>query len=206
MDFLIAALQPINLPYTILMAVVALYWLSVIIGVLDFDTFDIDLDADADIEVDGEIGAMAQVLHYFNIGELPLMIIFSFWFLFMWVGSVLTNHYLGNDSWLIAGAILIPNAFVSLMLTKYATKPFQKAFSHLTKEEDTSVIGKECKLIIPASLDKKGQAEVYTSGYHQRVYVKPLDDKKLQKGDTALIIEFDEQQKCYLIEPLATLN
>ena len=39
-QFLEAALQPINMPYTGMMVVVLVYWLTVILGVLDFSFLD----------------------------------------------------------------------------------------------------------------------------------------------------------------------
>ena len=85
-----AAIEPVNIVYTILLVVVALYWLSVFLGALDLSSFDFDVDADvdvdadldvdvdADMDVDGEahttIGWFAGTLHFFNFGKLPFMI------------------------------------------------------------------------------------------------------------------------------------
>ncbi|GAA4826894.1 hypothetical protein [Algivirga pacifica] len=207
MDFLYAALQPINLPFTALMAFVLLYWLSVLVGVLDLDTLDVDLDVDADTDVDTDVhldgNAFAQVLHFFNVGEMPIMIICSFWFLFMWVISIFSNHFMDNQSGIVAMGLAFPNIVLSLFLTKFSTWPFKRIFQQMTQAEDTSAVGKECELILPVSAERMGQARVQAGSYHQTIYVKTADESMiLPKGKKALVIAYDETEKCYWIEPV----
>ena len=52
-EVLQAALAAVNLPYTVFLGLILLYWLTVIIGALDLDLFNIDLDADADVDAPG---------------------------------------------------------------------------------------------------------------------------------------------------------
>ena len=49
-----------NLPFTIMLGLVILYWVGVILGALDIELFDfdLDLDGDADIDVDADAGAV----------------------------------------------------------------------------------------------------------------------------------------------------
>ena len=47
-----AAFSSVNLPYTILLIVILVYWCVVIIGLVDIDAFDIDLETDLDVEGD----------------------------------------------------------------------------------------------------------------------------------------------------------
>ena len=39
-----------NLPYTILLGFVLIYWLTVILGFLDLSTLDLDVDIDMDVD------------------------------------------------------------------------------------------------------------------------------------------------------------
>jgi len=87
------AFSPVNLIYTFLLIIVIMYWLSIIIGALDFGSFDIDFDIDADVDIDIDVDAeietgsssnLAGVLHFFNFGKLPFMVIMSFAVLFAW--------------------------------------------------------------------------------------------------------------------------
>jgi hypothetical protein len=49
MDFIEACFHVVNLPATLLLILVVLYWLTVIIGALDLTAFDLDLP-DLDLE------------------------------------------------------------------------------------------------------------------------------------------------------------
>ncbi|MFT5619620.1 MAG: hypothetical protein ACI85I_002867 [Arenicella sp.] len=210
LEFLEASLLNINLPYTILMLVVLIYWVSVILGVLDFDflDFDVDVDMDLDVDVDADIDidagggfGFSQALYFFNIGSLPFMIILSFLAFFMWSASVLTNHYIGNSSWLIALGLFIPISIGSLFLTKFATIPFVKMFAAMEQETDIEVIGKECVLMESADSIHIAHGKVVTeSGLVQMINVQTIEEGKvISKGTTVIIVEYDEKKKCYLV-------
>ena len=73
-------------PFTVMMVLIALFWLSVILGAADvsiFD-FDVDLDVDADLDAGGETGLLRGVAEFFNLAEIPVMVIISFFTLFGW--------------------------------------------------------------------------------------------------------------------------
>ena len=52
-----AAISSPNIIPTALLGLVLLYWLTVVIGALDFDALDFDVDTDIDTEVDAGVGA-----------------------------------------------------------------------------------------------------------------------------------------------------
>ncbi|PWJ44577.1 OB-fold-containig protein [Sediminitomix flava] len=229
MEFLIEALQPINLPYTILVAFSLLYWMLTFLGIFDIDAFDVDMDADVEADVDMEGGvsgveieaeaelevevkaeaqttasapsAFVQILQFFHIGQVPLMAILTFLFAFMWVGSVLGNHYLENTSWTVAALLFVPVFLIGLTFTKIIVFPLSKFFNQLKMEEDTNVIGNKCTVILEVRGDKKGQVEVQTGSYHQKIYAVTGEGKTLKKGSDALVIDYDENKKAFIVEP-----
>ncbi|MEN7551699.1 hypothetical protein AAG747_27535 [Rapidithrix thailandica] len=205
MEFLKYALESVNLPYTFLMILISLYWLATFIGILDLSSFDLDADADVDIDADTDVGvsggsALSGVLHFFHIGEIPVMIIISFFALFAWVGSVLANYYLGNTSWGIAALLSIPLCIGSLLITKVACMPFVKVFQHINKPDDIEVVGKVCTLRSQADGENMGLAEVKLDGITQTVYVITHDGLPLSKGDQALVLLRKESKNCYVVE------
>ena len=54
------AFSPLNIVFTVLLILIVLYWITVILGVLDVDLFDIDFDTDVD--VDAEVDALPHVI------------------------------------------------------------------------------------------------------------------------------------------------
>ncbi len=208
-----AALSAENIIYTLLLVLVLLYWLSVILGGLDMNAFDVDLDVDADLDLDldadvdvdgggGASGWLAGALHFFNFGKLPTMVILSFAILFAWMINVLMNHYVGGGSLVFALMLMIPNLFVSLFLTKIVTTPLIPIFQQLnTPEEEVNFAGMICKLTVTANKTKKGQAEVIHKNRSLLIYVKVDMDEvdTINKGEEAVILRPSKDASYYLI-------
>ena len=56
-----AALSAVNIPFTVLFVLVLLYWITVIIGLLDIDSLDVDVHADADFDFDADLDVDADI-------------------------------------------------------------------------------------------------------------------------------------------------
>ncbi|HID75031.1 MAG TPA: hypothetical protein EYP56_03440 [Planctomycetaceae bacterium] len=148
-----AAVAPVNLPYTILLALLVGYWLLYVLGffgseALDLLNLDLDADAggdlDAGVDVDGGVGADADVdadvdadagtggaggvltalLRFVYAGDLPILIIVTILVTSMWTFSIAINHLLGNSSGWIALGLFFPNFLISLMVTRLVLRPF----------------------------------------------------------------------------------
>lgn len=201
----------INIVPTFLLFFSLLYWVIVMLGAIDLDFFDIDvdLDMDADVDVDMDtpddvsIGWLNSVLIFFNLGQIPLMIFVTFLALPMWFIGVVSNYYMGITNIGFAFLLLIPNFIVSLFIAKFATMPFVKLFTRLKKEETSmnSLAGSICKVILVATEKHVGQAEVKQDGSSFLINTKSPKGQKINKGETALIIEYNEENKIFLIEP-----
>lgn len=210
-ELLEAAFLAVNIPYTFLLFLTLGYWLIVAFGLLDteFLDFDVDVDADIDVDVDADVDvdggsdfSFANVLHFFNFGEVPFMIIFSFLSLSMWASSMIINDLLGNISGLIALGLAIPIFIGCLFITKYVTLPFVSIYRKMNHEEDTSVIGKICEVTLQASDEKKGQAKLITGkNNHQLINVLSISENTiLNKGEKAVVVEYQNEKNYYLVE------
>ena len=207
------ALHPFNIVYTMLLMITVLYWLTVIIGVLDINAldidFDLDVDSDLDFDADSEMsstGGIGGVLQFFNFGKLPFMLIMSVLTLSTWTISMLATYHLGGTTG-FALAMIFPNLFVSLLITKVATRPLIPVFQRLDSGvEPVDYIGKTGKLTIPASTEKIGQVEVIVdeSPLLVNVVLASQQGEDMRKGDEVVILGRSEEQSCYLIEKLKT--
>lgn len=219
-----ASFSPANLFPTILLLFVAGYWLIVLFGLISMESLDIDADvetdagidleadADADVSADADSGGEAssthsvswfnQVLVFFNLHHLPLMVFLSFLALPMWVLSVLGNHYLGNTSFLLSLLLLVPIFLLSLFIAKFATIPVAKVFARLNENtEATDPIGKICTLLMPIEPGKMGQALIKDlNGNVVRINVVGSANTYLEKDESALVIQYLEKQRSFLIE------
>ncbi|MEL7147762.1 MAG: hypothetical protein AAFO69_15425 [Bacteroidota bacterium] len=199
----------INIVPTFLLFFSLIYWVIVMLGAIDLDFFDVDLDVDidADIDLDAsadmDIGWVNSVLIFFNLAQIPLMIFVTFLALPMWFIAVVSNYYLDINNVGLSLLLLIPNFIVSLFIAKFATMPFVKLFTKLKKEETSmnSLAGNVCKVILVASGNHVGQAEVRKDGSSFLINTKSINDQEISKGETALIIEYIEEKKLFIIEP-----
>ena len=214
-----AALEPVNIFYTILLGIIILYWLSVFIGALDLSAFDFDLDVDVDIDADidldvdvdadvdadtnagNALGWFAGALHFFNFGKVPFMVLMSFVVLTAWSLSILLNDNIGHGRWWFALAMFIPIVFLSLIAGKILSTPFVPIFKALDNELKTvDFIGMICEIRIPASFMKSGQAVVQINGYDQILSVKTEnEDIELKRGENARIIRKTEDNQDYIV-------
>lgn len=206
------AFSPMNVVYTFLLILVVLYWLMIIVGAMDFGSFDLDFDleVDADVEVDVDadvspsgVAGMAGILQFFNFGKLPFMVIMSFVILSCWTGSILGNYYLGKGSFLFMMALIIPNFLVGLFLAKIITKPLIPVFQKMDAGvEPVDYVGMLCKIVLPPTNTKLGQAEVLIDDNRLLINVKLEKESKdsLEKGAEALILRRQKNKSYYLIQ------
>jgi len=211
-ELLQAAVLPPNLVATGLLVFVLLYWLTVIVGLLDFKTADLHLGGPTDLHADAShlhgphSDWLNGALAFFNLGRVPLMLFISFVALPLWVGSILTNYYTGNTSLLRGLVFLLPLLVASLFVAKVLTQPFVRLFTALEKDHDGGAValGKVCTVLLPATADHLGQASVRIDGAPLMLNVRTTG-APLAKGETALVIDYDTPRRCYLIEPYATV-
>lgn len=213
-ELLHAAVSPPNLLATGLLVFVLLYWLTVILGLLDFKTLDVQtghaIDGPHEAHVSPDpaglgVSWLNHALAFFNLGRVPLMVFLSFVALPLWVGSVLLNHYLHNESGLLGLLLLVPLFIGSLLLAKVLTQPFVHLFAAMERNHDEGAqpLGKVCLVLLPTSHERLGQASVQLrSGAPLVLNVRAASAAtELAKGDSALVIDYDAPRRCYLIEP-----
>jgi len=213
-ELLEAAIAPANIIPTALLAFVLIYWLVVLVGLIDLDFINLDfinLEVETDVEPDaGSIETIAwlnSVLAFFNLGRVPFMLFLSFLVLPFWALALLANYYLGTGNNFIGFLLLLPAFIAALFISKVLTAPFIKLFALFEKEHNSNavVLGQVCTVILPATPTEMGQATVKTDGSPLLLNVKTTGSTNLSKGETALVIDYDEKSKYYLIEPYQLL-
>ncbi|WP_210486057.1 OB-fold-containig protein [Rufibacter aurantiacus] len=188
-----------------LLIFVLLYWLTVLVGVLDLSSLDLDLDAD--LGGDASLDGLEGVLVFFHLGRVPLMIFLSFFALPFWAVSVGVNYALGTASSWVGLLLMLPLMVFCLFVAKFLTYPFVKLFQAMIKEEapNAALIGQVCTVLLPANNAQIGQAAVKTKGSPVLLNVKTSQESLILKGDTAVVIDYLPETNLYLIEPYQTL-
>ncbi len=205
-EFVAEAVAFVNLPLTGLLGFVVLYWGLVCLGALDSDAFDLDLDLDASAE--GGVGKLGYALaHFFHCDEGPFMAIASLLTVFLWMGAMLLNYYFNpGHSWLMAGALFVPNAVISVALTKAIVFPIFRILRRIKlREEPSSVamLGQICRVVTLTVDGDSGQAEIERHGAPLKINVRVGEGaRSLVKGDSAVIFFENKENNTYLIKKL----
>lgn len=218
-EFLREALSSHNLPATVLLGLVVLYWLLVIVGAVDMD---LEVDADAGdagdmgshhVSTGGTVGAgvggggRVGRHKWLDFSGVPLNISGSILAIFFWLGSLWGNYYLngtsGNRSVGMAILLLFPNGIVSLLLTRVAIIPLQKLFRKMQEfsTEVEVVVGREGRVVSAKVDERYGQVEVPTKSVPLLINARVSPGEEvLEKGTQVLIHAAIEDGHYYLVK------
>lgn len=206
-----AAFSGVNVVYTTLLLLTVVYWLIVILGIIDLDTFDLDLDLDLDVDadvggfdadggvdVDGGIEGTAggfSWLAFFNVGEAPIMIFISIVALSMWIVSIQLNHWIEayGPSWMndyqgwVAAGLVVPNFVFSLFVAKFLLLPAKRLRER--KPQLTKLVGKVGNVTSLEITDQIGRVELPKHEGSLILNARTRGGEVLKKGDAAEILE-----------------
>jgi len=207
--------QSINVFPTVLLLITVLYWVAVILGALDVGFLDFDLDPDFETDVNVEIDLGTEVdaeasggfteafLSFFNLGRIPVMVVFSFFSISFWLVAININHYLAVDTFWLAGLLYLPIILVSMFVAKYCTVPLLPVFRALNEEAQSKhdLVGVLGITVLPLSKGNLGQVKLVKEEETFVIKVRTLHPDKINKGQQVIVIEYKEKDSYYLVEP-----
>jgi len=186
-------------PASVLLILVALYWVSVIIGVFDLDLFDIDVDGGGEPDFEGMPGIGLTVLRALNIGRIPIMLWLSVFAVTFWFVSYVWNRPVYVESSWLAFQILLRNGAIALVATKILTQPMLRWVDRTRMTSAVDLVGRICEITTSEVNASRGQARIHTDAapllLDARAHGAPL-----AKGDTARIVEYDSVKNVYYVE------
>jgi hypothetical protein len=212
-EFLNLIFNGANAIPTALLLFILIYWIIVILGLLDteFLDFDLDFDGEADFEVDGDVSGdvswLNSALSFFNLGRIPFMIWLSFLSLPLWMLSINVNSFFGIENFFFGLISLIPLLFLSLFISKVLTLPFIRFFDKINEDtKKKEIVGRLGKVISSATSDSKGMAEINYEGSFLSLYIRTSKNISVRKGDQVLFIESLSEPGVYLVEPHQSIS
>lgn len=191
--------------FTALLGVVLFYWVLALVGLVDFESSDLDFDVQADGDA-GDISTLATYVVAMGLNGVPFSIVVSLIVLLAWTISCLAGMWvlplvptlLLN---IVAGtAVLLTSVALSILLTARIIRPMRKLFVTHAAIANASLVGQPC-IVLTGKVDEKvGRAEVRTRGAGINIRVWARSPNGLTKGSTARIAEYDAGSGRYLIE------
>ncbi|RYD31974.1 MAG: DUF1449 family protein [Verrucomicrobiaceae bacterium] len=198
------AILPYNLPFTILLGLVVVYWLLTLLGAISFDSLDGDLDVG---DASGELGDLpAAMLRVVNAGAVPLTVVLSILTLALWIFSIVLNFYFNpGHSFLLAGAFFLAAFVLAVIATKLITQPLVPLMRRLKAAEDAAPVLGEVGIVRSIQLDSTyGQVEVERPDGAPALLNARLgpDSEPVLRGNPVAIISVDESTGIYLVRAL----
>jgi hypothetical protein len=200
------ALLIYNLPLTLLLGLVAIFWIVSLIGIGDVDA-DLDLDLDADGDLHGSEGIFGLLMRVVNAHDVPVMLVISLLTLFMWMIGVASNFYFNpGESGAIAFGLFIGNFVLSVILVKIVTQPLRPLFRSIKndKEHQEPIIG-STGFVKSRVLDQDfGQCEILRpKGAPALLNCRLAEgDEPLVRGEEILVIGHDDDTRKFIIKSI----
>ena len=210
-----ASLEFPTIVFTVALGIVLVYWLFVLIGALDIDLLggghDVDIGGGHDVgghdvghdahdggDADGDAGG---VWHALGLGSVPLTISVSMIALVAWCASLLSMRYIATGAdlwkWIVVPAALI----VALPLAALLVRPLAPVFEIKEGKTHADYVGSVCTITSNTVDESFGYADIVDGGSIVQIAVRCDADKKLARGDKALVIEHDADKRVFVVEP-----
>jgi hypothetical protein len=203
----------VNLPATLLLMVVMLYWLLVIFGTLDLGALDFELSWDVANPTEGvpDVGSAAAgaggtlkaVLGFFYLGRVPTMALLSVFALILWLATVVVNQTYNPQAELLRAALLWPPVIGgSLLLTKLVFWPLLPIFDEMHRRHgdlDNTLVGKQATVTTSEVTETFGQVVIEHQGPPIVLNARAAAMDRFIKGDVVQILSHDSSSNTYLI-------
>ena len=212
LELLQFSIHPYNFVLTLLLGLILLYWITVMLGVLDLDVLDVegpDMDADLDADLDGDMdselesgGFATNLAGFLFLGQVPLTVIASMFVLWMWILTVMGNYLLHTDSWKMAALVMLAAMILSFVLSRLCLYPLRAIFHRMSAEEQQlkNVLGLSCTVLAAADDHRLGQAETEAKGAFVRINIRTQPGVRVEKGDRVRVVAKDGPH-AYIVEP-----
>ncbi len=213
------AISTNNLPLTILLGLVALYWLATLIGLMDFDALDgfLGLDdtghggdgtaphAGDDHGQDEGGGALQGIFKGLGLADAPIMFILTIFSLILWGVNVLGNIYFNPVATGEIAAIILMFALVSAFaVTRLTIRPLRPLMRLMRDTEKRVAIAGLIGTVRSLSVTHdSGQVEVERDGASILLHARVGEGaESLPRGTRVLVVMEEGEKGTYLVRPL----
>lgn len=193
--------------FSILLAVVLVYWVLAIVGLVDFGESAIDLDIGEHADLPGDhLGTIASYVVAFGLSGVPFSIVVTLLVVVGWTLSTLAGIWV--LAWvptlplqIVAGLVVLAlSAALSLVVTARLVRPLRGLFVTQYGQRSAELVGQACRILTGVVDERQGRAEVAQRGAGINIRVWSPSPNGLRRGSTALILEYDAAAHRYLVQ------
>lgn len=193
--------------YSVLLAVVVVYWLVAMLGMIDLDAvdgwFEADLDLDAAEAVDS--GGFAGIMARFGLAGLPLMIVVTVLVLVGWLLSYFADYLLlrhlpgGLFRLLLGSGVVLATLVAAVPVTGVLLRPVRALYDRLRPEPPRSLLGMAGTVRSPVVDAGQGIAAVEDGGAGLVLQVRSDAVSGFRRGDRVVLLEYLEDVNAYRV-------
>lgn len=198
--------------FTVILAVMTLYWAVAALGLIELDVLDLDIDFDADLDVEGLTG-IAGLMVTLGLTGVPFTVVLTLLMLLGWLISYFVVHFLffwGHGSFMtyLVGTALIPIAIaISIPVTAVLIRPlkplFKKAYAPVPEKV---LLGRTCKVRSTRVDENFGEATADLEGASLILKIRAAPSNKIMRGDMVVLIEHHPENNTYWVVPEHEFN
>lgn len=200
-QFLNIALSFPTVVFSFVLAVMVVYWLIALLGLVDIDVLDNLTLPDGDgLELEGLSGLLMRL----GLAGIPLTVILTVLAFFSWFVSYYAVYLLqgmGLDGWpsLALGIAVLPAAFVAgVMLTSLALRPLRRLLGRIAPRHRKSLLGQVGVVRSPTVNAQQGYVAVEDGGAGLILQARS-PNRSFQRGDRVVLIEYRPDMNHYLV-------
>jgi hypothetical protein len=197
-EFLQTALTFPTVVYSLLLAVMAIYWLLASTGLADGDAVDSLAGGDGDADAVGG----AAMLNWLGLGGVPLTVVATVFAAVAWLGTyfvqLLALPSVPEELRTVAGVALMLGMLVPATLaTSAVLRPVSRRLRKMAAAATPSLLGRTAVIITPSLSGEYGQASVDDGGAGLILQVRHDAPNALKRGDRIVLIEYIDGQNAY---------
>lgn len=186
--------------WTALLLFCLMFWGVSIIGLLDFDTPEMDPELP-----DGGLEGIAGLLSSLGLGGVPLSVALTSVSLCGWLISYFSALWLlgpDSDGWfslVLSIVILLGSALAAPKPAAWLISPLKPLFKS-TKASNSDVLGKTATVVYTVS-PNEGVVDCMVNGAHLRLEAR--SSMEMKPGEKAVVIRYHKQDSVYQVVPEA---
>ena len=197
-DFLARAFDWPTIPMTVVLLICCAYWMLVMVGLMDLDTFDFDFSVDAE-PVFGGTGVGFLSLRMLNLGNVPVMLWLSFFSLSGWLISMGIDRLPRPESWEARLVAIGRNTALALVATKILTNPLRGRFDPKEPNRVVDLLGRTGVVVSGEVNSESGQLRVETNAAPLLLNVM-CRSGVIPKHSQARLIGYETEVRQYIVE------
>ncbi|MAM87350.1 MAG: DUF1449 domain-containing protein [unclassified Hahellaceae] len=197
--------------FTFVLAVLALYWLVAVLGIVDIKLLHIDLtqaDGTFDSGMDsGQSGpnALAGLMLRYGLVGVPVTVILSFVALFGWLISYYTVHLIfpfvpdGVLRYLVGIPILSVSLYCAVLCTAVVIKPLRRFFQQTDQQTIKRVLGQVAIVRTKHVNAGFGEAMLNDGGAGLILKVRATGGQVFARGDRVVLLDYSAEENAYRV-------